>query len=789
MFKNYIKIAFRNLFRNKMYSFINLWGLTVGLACSLLIFLYVYDEVSFDKIHTNYENIHRLDSKYEINSSFKANLDFPAGLAPLIKEELAEVENSVRYERKHKVVISNGTDRVYEENLAYTDPSFFEMFNFELEQGDKESALLAPFSLIISKDLSEKYFPEQNPVGKTLTLDDKEYLITGLLATIPHNTHFNFSMLSSFETLNEDIEPWATFPNYRTYVELSSESELANVQSGILDLLQRNMGEDGQKYSSVNSYPITDIYLKVENFVYDELRGNIEYVRIFLVIGLLILGIACINFMNLTTARASLRSKEIGVRKSSGAFKNQIIYQFLSESILITMISALLAIVLMELMLPSFNLITGKELALNLFDDPKILVGIIGVSIITGALAGMYPALFLSGFKPVSVLKGQFKTSKSAVYFRKGLVVVQFVITIGLIVSSLIMNNQLQYLQERGLGIDSEALVSIPIKNDLETNYSSFKAELLKNPDIASVTTGSLLLGGISFETYSDDDDIELKPKNNLLQVYRTDHDFVSTLGLEVFAGRDLDIENVNDVSNSILINETAIVEFGLENPQSAIGRELILNEKSYSIVGVVQDFHAFNPSSGILPTAIAITDQGVDQVLIRLQTSNLGNTIESLKGTWAQFETFLPFEINFMDDELNNYYKGEQNLRTLFSAFAFLTIFIACLGLFGLATFTAEQRKKEIGIRKVLGASAERIVALVSKDFLLLVLIGFAVATPITWYFMNEWIQNYAYRIDIDLTVFLLAGLSALVITMITVSFHSFKSALSNPVDSLKSE
>lgn len=789
MFKNYIKIAFRNLFLNKMYSFINLLGLTVGLACSLLIFLYVYDEVGFDKIHTNYENIHRLDSKYQINDSFSANLDFPAGLAPLIKEEVAELANTVRYERKSKVVISNGTDRVYEQHLSYTDPSFFEMFNFDLEQGSEESALVAPYSLVISKEISEKYFSGQNPIGKTLTIDEKDYQITGLLAAIPHNTHFKFSMLASFETLSEDIKPWSAFPNYRTYIELNSGSSLADAQSKILDALQRNMGENGQKYTSVESYPIADIYLKVENFVYDELRGNIEYVKIFLAIGLLILGIACINFMNLTTARASLRSKEIGIRKSSGAFKKQIVYQFLSESILITLISAILAIVLMELMLPGFNLITGKELALNLFESPQILAGILGVSVLTGVFAGLYPALFLSGFKPVSVLKGQFKTSKSAIFFRKGLVVTQFVITIGLIVSSLIMNNQLQYLQDRGLGIDSEALVSIPAKNDIGTNYASFKTELLKNPDIANVTTGSLLLGGISFETYSDDDGVELKPKSNILQVYNTDHDFVSTLGLEVFAGRDFDIENVNDFSNSILVNETSIREFGWENHTDAIGQEILLNEKSYSIVGVVQDFHAFSPSSGILPTAIKVTDKGVDQVLIRLQTNDLGKTITSLKETWTTFEPFLPFEINFMDDELNEYFKGEQNLRTLFGAFAFLTIFIACLGLFGLATFTAEQRKKEIGIRKVLGASVERIIAMISKDFLYLVLIGFALATPITWYFMNEWIQNYPYRIDIGVTVFAIAGISALAITMITVSFHSIKSALSNPVDSLKND
>ncbi len=789
MLKNYLKIAFRNLFRNKVYSALNIAGLTVGLACSLLIFLYVQDELSFDKIHENYEQIHRLDSKYDINNSFKANIDFPAGLAPILKEEVPGVKTAIRWERKYQVVISNETETVYEKNLVYTDPAFFSMFNFQLQKGNEATSLIKPYSLIVSEEIADKYLPNQDPLGKTLIINKKEFTITGLLAPIPHNTHFNFSMLASFETLNESIEPWEAFPNYRTYVEYEDGASPEIVNSSILEVLKINMGEEGQKYSSVNSYPVADIYLKVESFIHDELRGNIEYVRIFLIIGFLILGIACINYMNLATARASLRSMEIGVRKVTGAYRSQLVQQFLSESILLTIFSACLSIVLMELMLPVFNEITGKNLVLDIFKNPEVAIGIFVIALITGTIAGVYPALFLSGFKPVSVLKGQFKTGKSAVFFRKALVVVQFVITIGLIVSTLIINNQFNYLHNRGLGIDSEALISIPVKNQIHTQYATFKNELLKSPEIENVTTGSLLLGGISFETFSEEDNVENKPKSNVLQVYNTDYDFVNTLRLELLAGRNLNAEISADASTSILINHTSIDEFGWTEPSEALGKEIILDDKSHKVVGVVQDFHAFQPSSKILPTVIKITGTGVDQVLVRLNTSNLGKTIEYLKSTWAQFEPFLPFQINFMDDELANYYKGEKNLRILFTAFAFLTIFIACLGLIGLSSFTAEQRRKEIGIRKVLGASVKRIVSLLSRDFGYLVIIGFLIASPITWYFTNEWIKSYSYRIEIGPSAFLIGGGIAISISLAMIGYQSIKAAISNPIDSLKSE
>tara|TARA_R110002050_G_scaffold79902_1_gene170881 strand:+ start:205 stop:2577 length:2373 start_codon:yes stop_codon:yes gene_type:complete len=790
MLKNYFKIALRNFYRNKVYSAINIAGLTIGLACSLLIFLYVQDELSFDKFHENYEQIHRLDSKYKFNNSFVGNLDFPAGLAPILKEEVPGIKTAVRWERKSQVVISTESEKIYENDLIYTDPEFFQMFDFRLQKGNETTSLVQPYSLIISEDIAKKYLPNQDPIGKILTINQQDFTVTGVLAPIPHNTHFKFSMLASFETLyDEGIEPWSVFPNYRTYVEYEDGVSPEIVNSSILKVIQTKTGETGRKYTSIESYPLSDIYLKVESFVYDELRGNIEYVRIFFIIGFLILGIACINYMNLATARASLRSMEIGVRKVTGAYRGQLVQQFLTESILFTVFSICLSIVLIELMLPGFNEITGKNLVLDIFNNPQAAIGILIVSLFTGAIAGIYPALFLSGFKPISVLKGQYRTGKSAVFFRKTLVVVQFVITIGLIVSTIVINNQFNYLQKRGLGIDSEALISIPIKNKIYAQYSTFKNELLKSPEIENVTTGSLLLGGISFETFDEDDDVENKPKGNMLQVYNTDFDFVNTLRLKLLAGRNLDSEIISDASSSVLLNFVSIDEFGWENASDAIGKNIFLNEKPYQVVGVVQDFHAFQPTSKILPTVIKVTDTGVDQVLVRLNTKDLGKSIEYLESTWSKFEPFLPFQINFMDTEIANFYKGEKNLRTLFTAFAFLTIFIACLGLIGLSSFTAEQRRKEIGIRKVLGASIKNIFTLISKDFAYLIAVGFFIASPIAWYFTTEWIKNYSYRIEIGPSAFILGGIISISISLLMVGYQSVKAALANPVESLKNE
>ncbi len=790
MFRNYIKIAIRNLNKNKVFSLINIGGLTVGLACSMLIFLYVQDELAFDTKHENYSNIHRLSAEYEVAPQFKTNLNFPSAFSPLAIETISGIKNAVRIESRSQTVVKLGNERIYEKGLIYTDPSFFEMFAFELESGDPETALTNPYSIIINREIASKYFPNQDPIGKTLVIgENQEYLVTGIIDSKSVDSHLNFSMLASMSSLGERANNWAVFPNYRTYIELNDGVLAEDLYAEVLEILITNMGENGERFTSISSNPLQDIYLHVETYVHDGLRGNIKYVRIFSIIGILILGIACINYVNLSTARATQRSKEVGVRKASGALKNQLMNQFLMESFLITLLSSILAIGLMEFLLLGFNQVTGKSLQIDLLANPELLLGLIGIALTSSFLAGVYPALYLAKFKPVNILKGQFKTGKAAVIFRKGLVTLQFVITIGLIICTIIVTKQFNFLQDRGLGINAEALVSIPVKNDIQDNYQSFKQELLSQPDVSMVTTGPLFLGGIYFETFSEDSDVDHRPKNNTLQLFYTDYDFVSTLDLELLAGRDFSRDISTDFENAILINETAIDEFGWVNPSDALGKELDYGDKTYTIVGVVQDFHTFSPKSSLLPVAVHLTDKGFSQVLVKLDTQNLSGTVESLKSVWAEFEPFLPFELNFMDQEIAAEYLEERNLFKLFSSFAMLAIMIACLGLFGLVTFTAEQRRKEIGIRKVLGASVERILTLISKDFLWLIALGFLVASPIAWYLMNEWLQDYAYKIEISPWIFVLSGLVAIVIAFATISFQSIKAALSNPVEILKNE
>ncbi len=790
MLRNYIKIAIRNLNKNKVFSLINIGGLTVGLACSMLIFLYVQDELSFDKQHDNYSNIYRLSAEYEIAPQFKTNLNFPSAFSSVALESVSGIKNSVRIENQSQTVVKLGEERIYEDGLVYTDPSFFEMFAFELESGDPETALSNPNSIVITHEIAEKYFGVEDPMGKTLLIgEDEEYTVTGITSSRTIDSHISFSMLASMSSLGEQANSWSPFPNYKTYVELHDGIVAEDLHTAMLDILVNNMGDNGKSFKALSSEPLQDIYLHVDTYVHDSLRGNIKYVKIFSIIGILILCIACINYVNLSTARASLRSMEVGVRKASGALKTQLVYQFLMESFLLTFLSSLLAIGLMEILLLGFNQITGKELQIQLFSNPELLFGLIGISLISSFLAGVYPALYLSKFKPVSTLKGEFKSGKAAIFFRKGLVTLQFVITIGLIICTLIVTKQFNFLQDKGIGVNTEALVSLPVKNDLRSNYQAFKQELLSQPDVSKVTTGPLFLGGIYFETYSEDSDVEHRPKSNTLQIFRTDYDFISTLELELLAGRDFSRDISTDYEKAVLVNETAIEEFGWVNSSDALGKEIEFGQSKYTIVGVVQDFHTFSPKSSLLPVAVHLIDEGSSQILVKLNTPNLSNTVESLKAVWAEFEPFLPFEINFMDQEIAAEYLAEQNLFKLFTSFAVLAIFIACLGLFGLVTFTAEQRKKEIGIRKVLGASIQRILGLISKDFLWLILLGFTIASPIAWYLMNTWLQDYAYKIDITPWIFIISGLAAIVIAFATIGFQSVKAALANPVDSLKSE
>lgn len=785
MLQNYLKVAFRNLLRNKGYSFINISGLTVGLTCSLLIFLFVQDELSFDKFHTDYKQIHRLKADRQIGD-FRAIMDFPAGMKSELEEVLG-VEQVVRIRHEKEVIITNQSENFKENGFIYTDPSFLTLFNFSLKAGDPKTALNNPGSIILSKEIVVKYYKDQNPIGTLISINNEDFTVTGVFNSLPKNTHLEFSMVASLSGVNEtQSNPWAIFPDYDTYLKIDKAVDISSINDAAYSILEKNVENASSEYNSVFSSPLQNIYFSSGDGDRTGLRGSIKYVRIFVIIGLFILGIASINYMNLSTAKASNRSLEIGIRKTSGAFRNQLIKQFLTESLLFSFLSALLCLLLIDLILPEFNKLTGKSLILD-FSNWVVGTGIFVVTVFTGVIAGFYPAMLLSKLKPISTLKGQYKSGKAALYLRRGLVSFQFILTVGLIFSAIIFNRQFNLLMETGIGINTQALISIPLNEQVSKNFQSFKTQLLSSPDVQSASTGRLL-GGISPHIFSPDEG-GLKTKSGIIDVLSTDFDFIETLQLQLVAGRELSDKIANDSKSGILINATAVKELGFSEHEEVLGQNITLFEKEYIIQGVVQDFYNTTARMDILPMAIAMGNVVSNQALVRINSKNVSASINFLKTTWGNFDSFEPFEFAFVDDKVQVLYQTEQNIRKIFTAFALLAITIACLGLLGLINYSIEQKKKEIGIRKVLGASINNILLILSREFLWLIGIGFTIAIPVSWYFMREWLKNYTIKVPIGTDTILISASIVLLITIITVSFQTVKAALSNPVDTLNSE
>lgn len=785
MLSNYLKIAFRNLLRNKAYSLINIGGLTVGLACSVLIFLFIQDELSFDKFHQDYEQIYQLKANKQIGE-FKAYMDFPAG----IKTELDEIEGVdevVRFRKENEVIISKKGDTFKESGFAYTDPSLLSVFDFPLEFGDHKTALSNPGSVILTKDIVSKYFDDHNPIGNTISINNKDFVVSGVFKDIPQNTHFNFSILASITSIEAfESNQWITFPDYDLYLKIDDDIEISFITEATYSILETNIDEASSHYDSVISTPLQDIYFSFGGGDSRTLRGSSKFLKMFMMIGLFILGIACINYMNLSTAKASSRSLEIGIRKTSGAFRSQLIKQFLTESILFSFLSIVFGLWLVELLLPEFNNLTGKSLTLN-FSNWMVSIGILSVTLCTGIIAGLYPAFLLSKLKPISTLKKQFKSGKGALYLRRGLVSFQFLLTVGLIFSATIFNRQFSFLMETGIGINTEALVSIPLNYQVSQNFQSFKNELLSSPDVQYVSTG-MFMSGISPHIFSPDEE-GLKTTSGIIDVFVTDFDFLKTMELEIVSGRHLSEDISTDSKSAILINETAVKELGFSKPEEALEQNITLFENQYTIKGVVQDYYGSSLKTQVFPQAINMSHIASNQALIRLNTKNLAASVNFLKTTWKNFDSFKPFEFTFIDDKIQELYKAELNMKKLFTVFAILAIIIACLGLFGLVNYSIEQKRKEIGIRKVLGAPIRNIVLVLSQEFMWLVSIGFIIAIPTSWYFMNEWLKNYSEKVSIGVDLVILSALVVLLITCITVSSQTIKAALSNPVDILKSE
>ncbi|MBN9386166.1 MAG: ABC transporter permease [Chitinophagaceae bacterium] len=790
MIKNYLKTAWRNLVKHRAHSFINLAGLSVGLACSLLILLWVQDELSVDAFHANGARLYKIYEREYYTTHIDGNYDTPGMLADELKKVFPEIEDAVSMEDSNTPVVLRAGSKTLKVDGSGVGASLFTMFSYPLLQGDPKTALISPLNMAISRRTAMQFFgsPEQ-AIGKTLRMNNqKDFIITAVFENFPAGTSRRFDYLISWSAWQED-HPWAkywTSSGPLTYILLRPGANAADLDRKLAHLPDKYMTDQSAAYHiEWGMQKFDEVYL---NSRFKDGRiagGRIEYVRLFSIIAVFILLIACINFMNLSTARSIRRSREVGVRKVAGAMRSTLIRQFLGESLLLTSLAVGIALVLMILTLPLFNQVTQKQMILP-FGAPGFWLKLSVITIITGIIAGSYPALFLSSFHPVKVLKGVARLTSGAVWFRKALVVFQFVISIVLVVGTIVVSQQVNFIQHRNLGYDREDLVYLPIEGTLAVKYRLFKDEALSMPGIQYVSSVSDNPSSLNSQTNEVDWDGRAPKTMISFESQRCEYDLVHTMQLQLKEGRDFSRDYASDSSGGCLINETAAREIGYTH---AVGRRLSVNGRKLTIIGVLKDFHFRSLHEPIRPLVLQYGVKDYGNVLVRTRSGRTKEALHSLETLYRQLNPAFPFTYTFSDEAYQALYRNEQVVTRLSNAFSFLAIFISCLGLLGLVMFTAEQRTKEIGIRKVLGASVMGIVRLISADFLKLVIIAILLACPLAWWMMSRWLDNYAYRIDLNLWIFVLAGALAMLITLCTISFQSIRAALANPAASLKIE
>jgi len=789
-----MKIALRNIKKHKGYSFINIFGLAAGIACCILIFLWVQDEFSYDKFHDNGDNLYLVGTHQRLGSRTATSSGTPPALGPALKEEYPEIVNSARFcNGPHALIFAYGEKRFREETEA-VDSSLLEMFTFPLIQGDPESALKEPHSVVMTERMAQKYFNADDALGKIIRVENKyDFKVTGVLKNLPHNSLLQFDFLIPIQFLEEHwndpdhLDTWYNL-SFTTFVQLNEKASPEEVGRKIAGRIKQAYPKD-----DVTPFlrPFTKLYLHGL-----EGGGRIVRVRLLSLIAIFVLLIACINFMNLTTARAGNRAKEIGMRKVTGALRRDIIMQFFGESLLMAFISLGLAVGVVLLLLPVFNTLTGKELVLDLSHNLALTLGLLGVTLLTGLIAGSYPALFMSSFQPVKIMKDASGISSKSSLFRKIMVVLQFAISITLIIQTLVVYKQLEYMRTRDLGFNREHLVYIPVNGALEQHYDAAKQELLQIPGItqASLTSRTPLSFGSSGTGWEwEGKSADVDP---MVRYFCCDYDFVDTFKIEMVHGRFYTPEltpAASPQSLQLVINKEFARVIGKENP---VGMRLSKGPYHATIIGVIKDFNYWPLyyRSGPLIIFYKTYDPAPGHhfyryIFARIRPDNIPQTISSIKEVYTKFNPEFPFTYRFLDDDYDQLYHSEEQAGAILRNFAVLAVLISCLGLFGLASFLAEQRTKEIGIRKVLGSSVHGIIMLLSKQFLKWVAVANIIALPIAWYVSYAWLRNYPYRTGTGVWVFILTACMTLVIALMTVSYQSIKAARANPVDSLKYE
>lgn len=804
MLKNYLKIAFRNLRKHKGYSFINIAGLAIGLACCVLILLYVREELRYDRFHEQAGRIYRLTlSTDKGEQPTNANTSF--GQGPALAAEFPEIEAIVRFRKMgwgEKRVFAHNDKRFYEERFFFADKNVFEVFTFPFLRGHPKTALAEPFSIVITEAMCQKYFGQNNnPLGETISLDPyndgefTDYKVTGVVKNLPHYSHIKFDFLASFESQKDLVSMterrgWG-LESVFTYVLFKPGAHAENVEARLPAFLDEHLGKD--HWYALHLQPLTAIRLHSHLRAELEPNGDIAYVYIFSAIAIFILLIACINFMNLATAQSAQRTKEVGMRKVVGAVRAELIKQFLGESVCLSLLALALAFILIEASLPVLNSLVGKHIEIDYVTDLPMIAMMFGLAVVTGMVAGSYPAFFLSASRPIDSLTGKTRGGrKTAVILRKGLVIFQFAISVILVVCTTVVYYQMQYIRHKNLGFDRDVIVVAPLNDQIRNSYRAAKHELLQHSNLLAMTVTEQVPAkagnGAGYQ-------IDGWKESEGLTRFFVDHDFLKTYGIGLAAGRDFDEKISTDATTAFIVNEAFMRLAAWKSPAAAIGRSIRMRHgrQDYdgTIVGVVQDFQLSSFRDSIWPLVINIMPmEKLNFISFRLAPQNVTATLNHIGKVWSMFAPSYPFDFYFLDDDFARLHQADQQLGQVFHAFAWLALSIACLGLFGLAAFAAERRTKEIGVRKVLGATVTNIVTLLSKDFVKLVLLANLIAWPLAWYAMNKWLQRFAFRVEIQWWIFVLVPLGGtLFIALLTVSTQALKAALTNPVNALRYE
>ena len=808
MLNNYIKIAIRGIVKSKFYSILNILGLAIGFAAFIFIFMYIRSEISYDRYHEKAERIYRIESDFNVSGKHDQFAIVPVPMGPALKLEYPEVEEFCRFNDVGNTLFKYGNKEIYEQNFYFVDSTLFNIFSYDLILGDPATCLVEPFSMVLSQTTSKKYFGDANPLGELIESGSgRQYKVTGVMEDVPENSHLWFNGLLSGTTLANIVgeEEFNSMEPERfwnigvfTFLLIRENAEMQNIHdkfTGFYDKYMKAVGETFNASFNLRSTPLCETHFS-GNLSADLPKGSRAYIYIFSAVALFILLIAAINYMNMATARSARRAREVGIRKVAGAYKKQLVTQFLSESVLLAIIGLIIGTALVYLLLPDFNNLSGKEFNFDIFANPGFLFSIIATTLIIGLLSGSYPAFYLSKFKPVTVLKGSGGgKGKKGGTLRKVLVVFQFAIAIAMIIGTIVVTNQLNFLKNKDMGFKKDHMVILELQDTtFRSKAETYKKELLKNSNIQAVTNSTGIPGNNSWiQVVKMEKDTAMIDATMILTI--VDYDYIDTYELEIMKGRNFDRNMGTDAEEAVIVNETAVKQYGWkDNP---LGKKIRWGfdidgsgGRTLKVVGVVRDFHFNSLHNKVEPIMLFMADFNKYYLSLKINPENFGQTMQYVEDKWNELGAGRPFDFRMLEDTWGSMYEGEQKLGIIFTIATLLTIFIALLGLLGLSSFIAEQKTKEIGIRKVMGATLGHILGKLYREFIVLIIIAFVIAIPVAVWQLNNWLQSsFVYHIDISAASVILAGLAALLISMITISFHTLKAGLGNPVDAIKYE